>query len=762
MHSFRKTGRRLATATLVLSTVTGTLAAAPAFAAPAEGALAAGALTAGGLATETGAEQQGAFDLPDGATLRGSGPTGFLTSHQDPADGKTVYRWTRYEDGSVTTLPAGQGYAGGFRSDVVVGIDHNATGAVYTLYDMGSKGAAPVVIDASHLGLTSDFRFLAGSTVVTTPRRPDGNGGVHLLSSEDGRTVDRTVQGLPALATPLWYDLVAPGSLLIHYRHPDSIRARAALVDIASGAVVEDRDLAGAGSYQGDVALSATHLAWAETPAFGDDAALRVARRGQEASERIPLGTGRPLAVEFLGDWVAYGLTDYDTTTSPNPLHALAARSLKDGRTVKLLDLVSRVVSDGDDAILVQGGTIEHGEGLYRITAGAEGDPVVTLVARTGRPIVLELTGQNVPATADFSKAANPVLSWKFAATVNAVVQVELTHTASGKRWTTTTSMGDGGYAGVVWNGLFDDGTAARLGSYTWRMTARTGYGLGPLYDRSGTLTVVGPHAPHGFTNSSSPDLLVKAGGGLTAYDAKQALAARHGEVAPPKWVAGSGWDAYDRLVTPGSIAGAPNADLLGRDRYGVLWQHLGTGDPRKPFAPRTRVGAGWQTYRLITGGSDLTGDGRPDLVGVDTTGVAWLHKGTGDWAKPFAGRVKIGGGWGAYNLVTATGNLAGGPAGDLVARDKDGVLWLHLGKGDGTFAPRTRIGGGWNQFAVITAVGDADRDGRPDLVAKGRPGVDGDVLAFYRGSGQWATPFKYRVDFSLRDVPWNTGPTLY
>ena len=755
MHPYRITGRRLAAATLVLSTVTGVLAAAPAFAAPA----------AGVLAAETGAEQQDVLDLPGGSTLLGSGPSGVLTSHQDPSSGKTVYRWTRYEDGSVTALPTGTGsvpqeYAGGIRSDVVVGIRYGETGAVYTLYDMGSGDTGPLVIDASHLGSTSAFRLLAGSTVVTTPRQTGGSGGIHLLSSKDGQTVDKVVQGLPDGATPLWYDLVAPGTLVIHYRHWDEISGRAALVDIASGTVVEDRSLTGAGSYQGDVAASATHLAWAETPAFSDDAALRVARRGEEASERIPLGTGTRLGVEFLGDWVAYGLTDYSTATSPNPLYALAARSLKDGRTVKLLDLVSHIRSDGDDAILVQGATVEQGEGLYRITAGPEGDPVVTRVARTGRPVVLELTGQSVPTTVDLSKAANPVLSWQFAATVNASVRVELTHTASGKRWTATTAMGDGGRAGVLWNGLFDGGTAARLGSYTWRMTARTGYDLGPAYERTGTLTVVGPHAPHGFTDSSSPDLLIKDGGSLTAYDAKQVLSKVNAPT--PEWSLGSGWDAYDQLVTPGNIGGAPNADVLARDRSGVLWELLGTGDPTKPFASPVRVGTGWQNYTLITGGSDLTGDGRNDLVTVDKAGDHWLHKGTGSWSKPFSAAQKVGRGWGVYNKIVATGNLAGGAAGDLVARDKDGVLWLHLGKGDGTFAPRVRIGGGWSQFTAITAVGDVDRDGRPDLVAKGGPGADGTVLAFYRGTGQWATPFTYPVKFSAQDVPWKTDTVLY
>ncbi|MFE9133596.1 FG-GAP repeat domain-containing protein [Streptomyces sp. NPDC007355] len=726
------TGRRLAAATLVLATVTGTLAATPAFAAPATG-------VAGAEAT---AEQQGPFDLPDDSYFRGSGPTGFLTSHWTAPGAEYQYRWTRYEDGSVTTLPKGTDttrtyYEAGARSDVVVGISSTPTGNVYTLYDMSSGGADRVVIDATHLGYQSGFQLLAGSTVVVTAREADGGTAVHLLSHKDGKTVDRTLQGLPGTFRAV--GMSTPDTLVVQYSPTaDETVRRAALVELATATVVEDRPLTGAGADTRDVAVSATHLAWGETNATGD-AVLRVARRGQDDAEPIPLGKGTRLGVEFLGDWVAYGLTE--GPIAPNPLNALTARSLKDGRTVKLLDLVRGIVSDGDDGILARGATVEHGEGLFRITAGPEGDPVVTPVALTGQPIVLQSTSVSVPATVDFSKGTFD-LAWQFAAYVStAEVRIEVKHTATGRQWTQTIHQGLDGRADATWYGRFDDGRAVPHGSYTWRMTARTRNGIGPSHERSGTLTVGGRLAPHGFTNSSFPDLLFKEGNYLSAHDVGE-IFATHIPEPPMQWPSAewktAGWGVYDHLVTPGNIGGAAHADVLGRDRYGVMWQHLGTGDVTKPFAPRTRVGTGWQAYRLLTGGSDLTGDGRPDLVGVDSAGVQWLHKGTGSWSKPFAARVKVGGGWGVYNLVTATGNIAGGPAGDLVARDKDGVLWLHLGKGDGTFAPRTRIGAGWNQYATITAVGDVGSDGHMDLIARG---VEDDALTVHWSTGRWTAP---------------------
>ncbi|MFD0429683.1 FG-GAP-like repeat-containing protein [Streptomyces zhihengii] len=109
----------------------------------------------------------------------------------------------------------------------------------------------------------------------------------------------------------------------------------------------------------------------------------------------------------------------------------------------------------------------------------------------------------------------------------------------------------------------------------------------------------------------------------------------------------------------------------------------------------------------------------------------------------PFAARKRIGGGWGIYNRITAVGNLAGAAAGDLVARDASGVLWLHLGKGDGTFAARTRIGAGWNTYGDLVGVGDANGDGRPDLLALKHGEHTGSGSYFYAGTGDRLAPFR-------------------
>ncbi|MEV4431408.1 VCBS repeat-containing protein, partial [Streptomyces sp. NPDC049602] len=167
----------------------------------------------------------------------------------------------------------------------------------------------------------------------------------------------------------------------------------------------------------------------------------------------------------------------------------------------------------------------------------------------------------------------------------------------------------------------------------------------------------------------------------------------------------------------------------------GVQWLYLGKGDGT--FATRVQVGTGWQIYNKLAGGSDLDGDGRSDLVATDSAGVLWFYKGTGSYTKPFAPRVKVGGGWQIYNQLTAVGNIAGSAAGDMVARDTGGVLWLYQGNGSGGFSTRVKIGAGWGAFSQLVGAGDLDNDGRPDLIAYGAGGT-----YVYRSTGYATVPF--------------------
>ncbi|MEU4268578.1 VCBS repeat-containing protein [Streptomyces sp. NPDC026092] len=694
---------------------------------------------AGTTATATAAED-GVISFPSGAaSVVTSGRHGFLSS-ETGATG-TVHRWTRYADGVTTVLPEGS-YTGSVQTDFVV----KTEGRTYKLYDMAT-GADPIQIDASGPRESYQLGRVAGSTLVMTAANATGGKDIHLVGRADDTIIDRKVPGLPANTVIHRLDQASADTVIVLYSGTVAgvHKNRVAMVDIATGTIVEDRDVLTV-DWLSDTTSSATHLAWVEKPTT-NALTLAVARRGAAESERIPLGYGQRLRIELLGDWVTYGQPGGLTANFSDPLFALTARSLETGETVRLLDHLTSSTTTPDGGQLVRGGTVAQGEGFYRIAPGQDGGPpVAELVASTGEQTVLTLKDEaDLPSgVIDFDRTRALQPTWTFSHH-NAYVSLTVEHIASGQKGSASNQprANDEPFV-LAWNGWLTNQTAAYNGEYTWRMRAQPANGIGPAIERSGTFTLVRTPKPHDFNDNGSPDLLVREGTGrLLTYEGGQILNDGAMLRDPEPATIGTGWNTYDRVTAPGNIAGSVHADVLGRDRTGTLWLHTGNG---KGLAPRTKIGGGWETYDKITGGSDLTGDGRPDLVAADKTGALWFYKATGDASAPFAPRKKVGGGWGIYNQLTAVGNIAGAPAGDLVARDKDGVLWLYLGKGDGTFAARTKIGGGWNQYTHVAGIGDTNNDGRPDLVAYNATSGDyARSLYIYQSTGEWRAPFKPR-----------------
>ncbi|MFI7341886.1 FG-GAP-like repeat-containing protein [Streptomyces sp. NPDC050085] len=172
----------------------------------------------------------------------------------------------------------------------------------------------------------------------------------------------------------------------------------------------------------------------------------------------------------------------------------------------------------------------------------------------------------------------------------------------------------------------------------------------------------------------------------------------------------------YNFVVQAGDLNGDGFGDLLARKSDGTLYR-VPASDTGPDFYYRSRIGGGWNTYNRIVAVRDITGDGLPDLLGRDKYGLLWLYRGTGKGA--FAARTKIGGGWQIYTALAGRGDVSGDGIPDLVARDKAGVLWLYRGNGKGAFSARTKIGGGWNTYNAIVGSGDFDRDGRQDIVGR-------------------------------------------
>ncbi|MFI1654044.1 VCBS repeat-containing protein [Streptomyces sp. NPDC020472] len=681
-----------------------------------------------------------AVPYPKGHGLWSMGRTGFLTWDDT---GATPPRWTRFSDGATTSFAAGHSVLGSRDSDTVIDMWRGGV----TLRDMAT-GTAPLWVDLSTAGPDAQEAGAVGSTLFVTTANATGGQNLDLYAPGDAAPSKRAVTGLPANATGLFAVGAAGTDALLSYRTGSGTTARHhwAVVDLTTATVTAQR----ARASDGGLALSATHVAWTEPTATGLTT-VNVLNRATGLVQRFSPGAG-DLTVSLVGDWVTYarrdGLRDY----SPDPLHALTARNLTTGATRKLLDHVVTAVDAPGDAIGVRGGTAAQGEGLYRIAPGTGGVPVATLVASSGEPTRVALLGHGIPSVIDLSRSRSFDLTWRLSR-INVEMRLTLRNTRTGETKTQTVfplaeQATDFEYAHFDWQGDVartdapELPTGAPAGAYTWRIDAKPLNGIGPDLVATGSFSVIRSRTqPHDFDSDGSPDLLARdAAGRLWLGDS---FSTRYGVEYSTQFteayakVVSGGWNIYDRIEATGNLGGSGVGDFVARDRAGVLWLFKGRGD--RTFSSRIRIGAGWNTYDRIAGGSDLTGDGRPDLLTTDKAGVLWLHPGTGRDTAPFAARRKLGTGWGIYTQITAVGDLAGGPAGDLVARDRAGVLWLHLGKGDGTLAPRTRIGGGWGAGWDLVGLGDADRDGRADL------SVSESYL--YRGTGDWHAPLRPREE---------------
>ncbi|WP_371661397.1 FG-GAP-like repeat-containing protein [Streptomyces sp. NBC_00280] len=191
-------------------------------------------------------------------------------------------------------------------------------------------------------------------------------------------------------------------------------------------------------------------------------------------------------------------------------------------------------------------------------------------------------------------------------------------------------------------------------------------------------------------------DLLVRdSAGRLTRYDGTCGKAFT--PKTPPRRVLGTGFGGYDVLTSPGDLTGDGWADLIARDRAGVLWRY--SGDGKGGLEARVRLVAGQGGYTRLVGAGDLNADGIGDMVGLDRAGVLWRWLGNGKGA--FGARVRIAGGI-SVNALAVPGDLTGDGRPDLVGRDSAGALWRWNGTASATFGTKARIATGWSGYTGL------------------------------------------------------------
>lgn len=280
----------------------------------------------------------------------------------------------------------------------------------------------------------------------------------------------------------------------------------------------------------------------------------------------------------------------------------------------------------------------------------------------------------------------------------------------------------------LTWDGTRDSGAVLVSGDYTWTLSLWTRDALVPVTTTTGTVTLSGGNAQaRDYTGDGVGDLLAVTSQGRLDIRTGTGTGSITGTSGPQA----SGWPTSSTLVAVNALTGDRCNDLLVRNSAGQLTRYDGKcGAALTPALPHTVLGPGWNTYNSLVSPGDLTGDGRPDLLGRDAAGDLWRYDATS--AGVFKARVRIGPGWNTYNLLVGAQDLTGDGRADLLARDPAGVLWRYDAIAGGTLKARVRVGPGWNIYDAVVGVGDITGDGRADLIARDSAGV----LWRYAGTG--------------------------
>ncbi|CAM5597403.1 hypothetical protein STANM309S_01554 [Streptomyces tanashiensis] len=433
-----------------------------------------------------------------------------LPARLDGAGGRT-FAWTYFADGTTVPLPGDRAFPTG--SDIAV----TGAGTTYTLRDMAKPGSSPTSVDlAAALGPDAVLVGAAGSVLFAT--KPDTHGRLDLyrVNAADG-TVHQ--QKISYGTRNTGFKIVGSGGgevLILGSADDGGTTAYFSTTYRLSGGGTDDRyedtepvDRWTAASTGG---ITPTHLAWTERRINPDGTSSKteavVHDRANHTSTRHDLGwTARAAVAGVIGDWFLYGLPDGIRDSNRDPLNALTARSVKGTATVKLLDHLTSYATAPDGSVLVRGGTLAEGEGLYRISLDAEGTPVATMVASAGTPTALEWVGYKVPEVLDGDH--NPIWTeWSFTRG-NVVLDLTFRHVATGR----TSHQGHSlplRSESIPWNGVMDDGLPATNGDYTWEAVAAPANGIGGPVTASGTTRLVRTANPHDFTDNGSADLLAR------------------------------------------------------------------------------------------------------------------------------------------------------------------------------------------------------------------------------------------------------------
>ncbi len=384
-----------------------------------------------------------------------------------------------------------------------------------------------------------------------------------------------------------------------------------------------------------------------------------------------------------------------------------------------------RLAASGDSSLYTPGttGTV-YGWGL---TSGADGSDLSSTLKKATLPLVSDATCDSAMGSVlgeDDFVAGSMVCAG--------------TPATGGDAGTTTTCNGDSGgplvvggkVAGIVsWGvqGCTAQGSYpvfTKVSSYAWAAQPRvddsdlSGDGKADLMGRTpsgglfemdskGTSLAQRAFAGSGWQSASwivEADLDHDGVQDLISREADGALYWEHPDYSTGEFVQTkitTVWGGYKSYAIPGDFTGDGKADLIAVDSNGDTYLYPGRANGE--FSAKVKVVSGsWKGVKVF-GGGDLSGDGKADLLVRDSSNTLWLYRSTGVAAKPFAARVKAGTGW-SFTAVVSDGDVTGDGVGDVFARASNGTLYLYPGtdKAATPFGARISLGTGFNQYNLL------------------------------------------------------------
>ena len=215
---------------------------------------------------------------------------------------------------------------------------------------------------------------------------------------------------------------------------------------------------------------------------------------------------------------------------------------------------------------------------------------------------------------------------------------------------------------------------------------------------------------------------------------------------------------AHLRFVS--DITGNGRVDLIGFGDEGVsVALNNGNGVFQAPKLILKNFGynaGGWRVEKHPRFVSDLTGNGRLDLIGFGDGGVfVALNNGNGTFQAPklvLKGFGYNAGGWRVEKHPRFIADLTGNKAGDIVGFGNNGV-YVAINNGDGTFQPAKKViddfaydAGYWRVEKHLRFLVDLTGDGCADIVGFGEGAV---YVSFNDGKGNFGPVQKLLSEFS-------------